>query len=134
MDTLSYNAPGILFPAISLLMLAFTNRFLGLSSLTRQLLDKYRESEDPNIEAQVRNLVIRISHIRFSQTFGILSMTFCTASILFIAIWNIGAWICFGLSLFSMLTSLVFSLLEIRLSVRALELEIHAVFSWDSSR
>ncbi|MEI1280600.1 DUF2721 domain-containing protein [Leptospira venezuelensis] len=124
MEVLTYNTPGILFPAISLLMLAFTNRFFGLTSLVRQLLDKYREHQDSALIAQIQNLKIRISQIRSAQAFGILSLTFCTISISLVAIWNMGAWYFFGFSLVSMLISLMYSLIEIQLSVKALEIEI----------
>ncbi|PJZ67694.1 DUF2721 domain-containing protein [Leptospira wolffii] len=126
MDLLSYNTPGLLFPAISLLMLAFTNRFFGLASLARQLLEKYRETKDELLVAQVKNLRFRISLVRFSQSFGILSLICCTLSIGFISLYNLLAWCLFGASLLFMILSLVYSLLEIHLSTKALKIEIEA--------
>lgn len=127
MDSLSYNTPGLLFPAISLLMLAFTNRFFGLASLARQLLEKYRETEEELLVAQVRNLRFRISLVRFSQSFGILSLICCTLSIGLVSFQNLAAWLFFGASLLFMILSLVYSLLEIHLSTQALKIEIEAV-------
>ena len=41
---LSINTPALLFPAITLLMLAYTNRFLALASLVRSLHDEYNQA------------------------------------------------------------------------------------------
>lgn len=129
MESLTYNTPGLLFPAISLLMLAFTNRFFGLTSLARQLLDKYRASKDEILLAQIQNLKLRISLVRFSQSFGILSLISCTLSIGFISFHNDLSWILFGASLLFMILSLVYSLLEIHLSTKALKIEIEAALN-----
>lgn len=124
MDLLSYNTPGLLFPAISLLMLAFTNRFFGLTSLARQLLEKYRETKEERLVVQVKNLRFRISLVRYSQSFGILSLISCTLSIGSISLHNNLAWFFFGASLLLMVLSLVYSLLEIHYSTKALKIEI----------
>ncbi|PJZ25676.1 hypothetical protein CH352_02505 [Leptospira hartskeerlii] len=124
MDSLSYNTPGLLFPAISLLMLAFTNRFFGLASLARQLLEKYRESREELLVAQVKNLRFRISLVRYSQSSRILSLISCTLSIGSISLSNNLAWFFFGASLLLMILSLVYSLLEIHYSTKALKIEI----------
>ncbi|TGK36645.1 DUF2721 domain-containing protein [Leptospira andrefontaineae] len=124
MGSLNYNTPGLLFPAISLLMLAFTNRFFGLASLARHLIQKYRETKDENLVLQIENLSFRISLVRFSQSFGILSLIFCTFSIAFIPILSLFAWCFFGSSLLFMIISLIFSLVEIHLSTKALNVEL----------
>jgi hypothetical protein len=75
---LSITTPALLFPAISLLMLAYTNRFLAIANLIRNLHDKYKK--DPNekhIVAQIRNLRVRIRLIRNMQAFGVISFLFC---------------------------------------------------------
>jgi hypothetical protein len=131
MNILSYNTPGLLFPAISLLMLAYTNRFFGLTSLVRQLLNKYQESKEAAIVPQIKNLKLRISLIRYSQSFGILSLILCTLSLGLVSISNAAAWVFFGSSLFLMILSLVYSLYEIHLSIKALEIEIEAVIKSD---
>ncbi|WP_039948511.1 DUF2721 domain-containing protein [Leptospira fainei] len=127
MNTLSYNTPGLLFPAISLLMLAYTNRFFGLTSLVRQLLNKYRESGEALIIPQITNLKLRISLVRYSQSFGILSLIFCVISLGLVSISNSVAWIFFAGSLFLMILSLIYSLYEIHLSIKALEIEIESI-------
>ncbi|EKP04670.1 PF11026 domain protein [Leptospira kirschneri str. 2008720114] len=79
MNPLSFNTPGLLFPAISLLMLAYTNRFLGLASLSRQLIGKFQENQNPDLLPQIRNLRFRLSLIRHTQSSGILSLLACTS-------------------------------------------------------
>ncbi len=127
MEPLTFSTPGILFPAISLLMLAYTNRFLGLASLSRTLLEKYREKKDEVILNQIITLRHRISLIRHTQSLGILSLIFCMSSIAFISLLNALAWIFFGISIVLMIGSLSFSFWEIHLSIRALDMEMEDV-------
>jgi len=123
---LTITTPGLLFPAISLLMLAYTNRFLALASLIRSLYDKYQA--DPNqkhIVVQIRNLRTRIRLIRSMQAFGVVSFLFCAICMFCIfKSWNDAAYIIFALSIISFVVSLIISLVEIILSVRALELAL----------
>lgn len=128
MSPLSYNTPGLLFPAISLLMLAYTNRFLGLASLARHLIARYREAPDARLRLQVDNLRERLSLLRQTQALGVLSLLVCTAS-LFALLFDrqIEACVLFAGALILMLVSLGVSLREIHLSVRALNVELDAV-------
>lgn len=125
MTPLSFNAPGMLFPAISLLMLAYTNRFLGLASLIRHLAAKSRDGHTAALAPQVSNLKLRLELLRHTQAMGILSLFCCTASILGIlfARQDIAAWL-FGIALALMMTSLSLSLVEIHLSIRAINVEL----------
>jgi len=123
---LSINTPALLFPAISLVMLAYTNRFLALSNRVRTLHDKYREQDDKGIiHGQIKNLRYRLKLIKHMQTLGVLSFLFCIACMLFVylQIYTL-AQIIFALSLLLFAASLFLSLLEIRLSTRAIELEL----------
>lgn len=43
---ISLTTPALLFPAISLLLLAYTNRFLTLAGLIRNLYKLYKEQPD----------------------------------------------------------------------------------------
>jgi hypothetical protein len=123
---LSITTPALLFPAISLLMLAYTNRFLALASLIRNLHDKYQH--DPNqkhIVEQIRNLRARIRLIRSMQAFGVISFLFCVVCMFCIFRgWNTAAYIIFALSIMAFVTSLILSLIEIILSTRALEVAL----------
>ena len=133
MADFSYSIPGLLFPAISLLMLAYTNRFFGLASLVRQLVDRYKKHPDTNIRPQINNLRIRIALIQYSQAMGVLSLLMCTSSMfaLFIEQQTI-ARIMFVCAMFFMVVSLVLALKEIHLSVRALNVEIDEILDSES--
>ncbi|AOP35065.1 hypothetical protein A0128_15170 [Leptospira tipperaryensis] len=132
MSPLSFNTPGLLFPAISLLMLAYTNRFLGLANLARQLIAKFQEKKDPDILSQIQNLRFRLSLIRHTQSMGILSLLSCTSCLTVLAFdLQQTAWFLFGLALLFLVASLCICLAEIHLSVRALDIEIHTLDKTD---
>ena len=82
---LSINTPALLFPAISLLMLAYTNRFLALASLIRNLHSQYNEHSDKEgLFRQIKNLRLRLRQIRLMQAFGVMSLFLCVLSMFFI--------------------------------------------------
>ncbi len=124
---ISINTPALLYPAITLLMLAYTNRFLGLAKLIRDLHAKYKLTNEDHdiIRDQIKNLKNRLNLIRQMQFTGILSFFLCVVCMIFIyfqqAEW---ALISFGASLFVLLYSLVLSLSEITISTKALEIEL----------
>jgi hypothetical protein len=117
--------PAVLFPAISLLLLAYTNRFLALAALIRSLHDKHRAQPDDLIVAQLGNLRHRVLLIRNMQALGVLSLLFCTACIFlfFVQRPRIAEYV-FGASLLLMVGSLTLSLWEIQISVNALNLHL----------
>jgi hypothetical protein len=124
---ISINTPALLFPAITLLMLAYTNRFLGLATLIRSLHTKYKQVQEDReiIRAQIRNLRKRLMLIKHMQGAGISSFFLCVLSMLFFYLENqVMAFSCFGLSLLFLLISLALSLNEIYISTRALEIEL----------
>src|SRR5918993_1805141 len=123
---LSITTPALLFPAISLLMLAYTNRFLALASLIRKLHDKYKQDPDQkHIVTQIRNLRARIRLIRSMQASGVVSFLFCVICMYCIFRgWEQASYWIFALSMVSFMLSLVLSLIEITLSMRALEVEL----------
>ena len=123
---LSITTPALLFPAISLLMLAYTNRFLALASLIRNLHDKYKKDPDQkHIVQQIRNLRTRIRLIRSMQAFGVVSFLFCVVCMYCIfRNWSGASFVIFAISIAAFMISLVISLVEISLSTKALELEL----------
>ena len=123
---LSITTPALLFPAISLLMLAYTNRFLALASLIRNLHDKYKKGpEQQHIVEQLKNLRARIRLIRSMQAFGVLSFLFCVVCMFCIFNgWQMASAVIFGISIVAFVISLLLSLTEITLSTKALELEL----------
>jgi len=123
---ITFTTPALLFPAISLLLLAFTNRFLAVASLIRQLHAKF--VIDPKkgvLKGQIDNLRKRLDLIRRMQIFSVMSFFCCVLSMFFIY-WsaiNIAGYL-FGLSMILLLISLGISLREVQISTRALEMEL----------
>lgn len=123
---ITLNTPALLFPAISLLLLAYTNRFVALANLVRKLHDEYKTGARERILVeQINNLRRRINYIRYMQGLGVFSFLLCVVCMYCIYNeWFDVARIVFALSLISLLVSLVLSLLEIIQSMNALELEL----------
>jgi hypothetical protein len=120
---LSLTTPALLFPAISLLMLAYTNRFLTIATIIRNLHDRYRNEATDNLLGQITNLRYRIYLIRNMQIFGVLSLLFCVISMfaLFAGWARAGQWT-FATALIFMMVSMLISLRELQISVGALDL------------
>lgn len=123
---LSINTPALLFPAITLLMLAYTNRFLSLASLVRSLHAEYiRGEKEKNILSQIKNIRSRLNLIRYMQSFGALSFLCCVICMyLIFRHWVVLSYWVFGFSLLFLLVSIFLSLVEINKSTRALELQL----------
>ncbi len=123
--TLPLTTPALLFPAISLLLLAYTNRFLVLAQLIRQLHGNNRVEVHDILERQIDNLRIRIVLTKVMQALGVLSFILCAAAMfwIFYGFPLLGEWF-FGASLISLTTSLLVSLYEILISTKAIELEL----------
>ena len=126
MIEININTPALLFPAITLLMLAYTNRFLSLASLVRKLHDEYHRGEkEKNILAQIRNIRTRLNLIRYMQGLGVLSFLCCVLCMYVIyRNWIMLAHWIFAGSLIFLLLSIILSLLEINKSTKAIELEL----------
>ena len=120
---INITTPALLFPAISLLMLAYTNRFLTLATIIRNLYDRYGSVPDDNLHRQIKNLRYRTYLIRNMQIFGVLSLLFCMISMfsLFAGWLSAGQW-AFGIALALMMVSMLISLRELQISVGALDL------------
>lgn len=120
---ISLTTPALLFPAISLLMLAYTNRFLTIATIIRNLHDRYKSEATDNVLGQIANLRYRIYLIRNMQIAGVLSLLFCVISMfaLFAGWITAGQWT-FALALILMMASMLISLRELQVSVGALDL------------
>jgi len=126
--SIEITTPALLFPAISLLLLAYTNRFLAIATLIRSLHQKHIENPDKDrdiVVGQIQNLKIRLKMIKYMQLFGILSFFMCVLS-MFMLFQNepqLGNYI-FGSSMLLLLVSLGLSVREIQISTKALNLEL----------
>lgn len=121
MQALNLTTPALLFSAISLIMLAYTNRFLAYTAVIRNLYAKYKENPDNTILRQIRNLKLRLFLTKWMQIFGITSLFLCvmTMFLIYIDYQEIAVWV-FGAGLLLLLTSLAFLIKEIQISTRAL--------------
>lgn len=122
---LALTTPALLFPAISLLLLAYTNRFLALAALMRDLDGRYRANPDPKIRGQLANLRYRLIIIRNMQVFGVASFALSVLCMILIFLGQVAVatWV-FAASLLLLLVSLALSLREIQVSIDALTLQV----------
>lgn len=122
---LTLTTPALLFPTVSLILLAYTNRFLAVAALIRKLSAQYKDEPDKNIAAQIKSLKLRVRLIRDMQMLSIFALflsVLCMFS-LFSGEELIAKYI-FGSSLISMLISLSMSFREIQISTHALSIQL----------
>ncbi len=120
---INLTTPALLFPTVSLLMLAYTNRFLTIATIIRNLHDRYKEDQSENLLGQISNLRFRVYLIRNMQIFGVMSLLMCVVSMfaLFAGWIAAGKW-SFAIALILMIISMLISLRELMISVGALDL------------
>jgi Protein of unknown function (DUF2721) len=135
MNEISINTPSLLFPAISLLMLAYTNRFYAIASRVRTLHEEYNnDGNKAIIFKQIKNLRRRLNMIRNMQALGVASFLCCIICMYFIFSSNMQiAHILFVISILCLVASLFISLAEIIISTRALELDLSDIEGLESS-
>ncbi|MCC7504316.1 MAG: DUF2721 domain-containing protein [Saprospiraceae bacterium] len=120
---LTIQTPALLFPAVSLLMLAYTNKFLAIANLIRKLYSDYEEKQQLHLLYQISNLKRRLQLIRWMQVMGVASILGCVVTMFFVyEEWQMWAKVLFAGSLLLMIVSLVICLVELFLSAGALRL------------
>lgn len=135
MQQLTLTTPALLFSAISLIMLAYTNRFLAYSAVIRSLHDKYIQNKDSVLIKQIKNIKQRLYLTRSMQIFGITSLLLCVITMFLIYIeQNIIATYTFGLALLLLIVSLSLLIVEIQISVKALEHHISDIEGHEDSK
>lgn len=122
METLTLTTPAVLFSAISLIMLAYTNRFLAYASVIRNLHDKYLVKKDDSLLLQIQNLKKRLYLTKWMQIFGISSLLLCVLTMFLIYVEEplFAAYI-FGFALILLILSLALLIKEINISNQALQ-------------
>ncbi|MEG1616044.1 MAG: DUF2721 domain-containing protein [Bacteroidales bacterium] len=128
MEELTLTTPSLLFSAVSLIMLAYTNRFISYAQLVRNLAEDYEEHPSKELVDQIRNLRRRLYLIRLMQVLGIVSLFLCvgTMFLLYIGLQTVAVYL-FGLGMFSLIASLGVSIQEITISVKALEIRLNKI-------
>ncbi len=128
MAPLDLSTPSLLFPAVSLLFLAYTNRFLHLASLVRQLHRDWTERHDDSLRAQIENMRRRLALIRWMQLLGAVSILLCVVAMVAVMLGaDLVGWIAFLAALVLMASSLVLLVLEIACSGGALQILLNRV-------
>ena len=128
MTPLTISTPALLFPAVSLLFLAYTNRFLHLAALVRQLHRDWTERQDDCLRAQIDNMRKRLALIRWMQLLGAVSILLCVVAMVAVMLEAEPAgWIAFLAALLFMGGSLVCLILEIACSGGALKILLDRV-------
>ena len=122
---MTLGTPALLFPAISLLLLAYTNRFLALSSVVRGLHAQYQQNRSKLLVAQIHNLRTRLELIRKMQGTGVIALFLCVVAmfLLFAGVPRVAKGV-FGVSLLMMMASLLISVREIQLSSGAMKIQL----------
>lgn len=125
MEELTLITPTFLFSAISLILLAYTNRFLSYAQLVRNLKDKYMQDRSAITKAQIMNLRKRLALTKYMQLCGVVSLLLCVMTMFLIYMGSqiLSAYI-FGLALLLLITSLGLSVWEIQISVNSLKLHL----------
>ncbi len=124
-EAFTLTTPALLFSAISLILLAYTNRFVAYTTVIRNLYKQYKENPTSVLKGQIENLRRRLYLIRTMQIFGVVSLFLCvvTMFLIFVGIKLIGAYV-FGVALILLCISLAYSLWEIQISIKSMELHL----------
>jgi hypothetical protein len=123
--TLSLETPALLFSATSLILLAYTNRFLTIAQIVRSLKKNYEDNHNKSILLEIKNLNLRLTLIRYMQLFGVMCLFLSVFAmlLLYVSQETIGIYV-FGSSLLCLLISLGISFWEISISVNALRVHL----------
>jgi hypothetical protein len=121
----TFATPALLFPAVSLLFISYTNRFISYADLVRRLHERWRNEGSADVERQISNLRRRIVLIRNMQIAGALSLLACVVCMILLLFGlTIAAETAFAVALFGMLLSLALLVVEVSISVRALGVQL----------
>jgi len=125
MEELTLTTPSILFSAVSLILLAYTNRFLSYAQVIRNLKAEHDKNPTPITQRQLDNLRKRLYMSRSMQIFGVSSLLLCVLCTFLIYIgFQTAAVYTFGVALVLLVISLWISIREVVISVQALEVHL----------
>ena len=128
---LNLSIPALLFPAISLTMLAYNARYLAIAALIRELHKRYQNQSSSPVKRQIKQLRRRLGIIKAMQAMAIISFLLAVITMFFIYIEKmVWANIAFGVSLVALMISLSLSFLEVQLSTQALEIQLKSDFDY----
>ncbi|MCL6263553.1 DUF2721 domain-containing protein [Craterilacuibacter sp. RT1T] len=115
--------PGLLFPALCMLLIAYTNRFLALAGIIRNLCKEYQSARDRKIILQISSLRRRLRLTQYMQLCCMAALLGCVLALFSILMRRPHyAYYSFSTSISLMLASLLLSLYELKLSSDALNI------------
>ena len=125
MEELTLITPTFLFSAVSLILLAYTNRFLSYTSLVRNLKVKYMENKSSVTKAEIENLKKRLKLTRLMQLYGVASLLLCVATmfLIYIGLQTVSA-VIFAVALLFLIISLALSVWEINISSKSIQIHL----------
>ena len=122
---LTLSIPALLFPAISLSMLAYNARYLAIAALIRQLHKQFEETSAQPLKQQIHYLRNRLGIIKNMQASAIISFLLAAVTMFLIYVeMMVLANVFFGISLVFLMVSLILSFLEVQLSTKALSVQL----------
>ncbi|MEM8999110.1 MAG: DUF2721 domain-containing protein [Bacteroidota bacterium] len=123
---LNLSIPALLFPAISLTMLAYNARYLAIAALIRQLHGEFQKTQATPLKRQIESLRKRLNIIKNMQASAIISFLLAAVSMFLIYVeFTVWANVIFGISLIALMLSLLLSLIEVQLSTKALGIQLN---------
>lgn len=124
-EQITLTTPALLFSAISLILLAYTNRFLAYAALIRTLHEKFKSDPNELLKSQIANIRKRLYLTKNMQIMGVASLFLCvgTMFLIFVGQLVVAVWV-FGVALLMLIASLGISIFEIQISVKALSLHL----------
>ncbi len=127
-EAFTLTTPALLFSAISLILLAYTNRFVAYTAVIRNLYKQYKENPTSVLKGQIVNLRRRLYLIRTMQIYGVVSLFLCvvTMFLIFVGFKLVAAYM-FAVALVLLCISLAYSIKEIHISVRSMELHLSSM-------
>lgn len=125
MEELTLITPTFLFSAVSLILLAYTNRFLAYTSLVRNLKVKYMENKSSVTKAEIENLKKRLKLTRLMQLYGVASLLLCVATmfLIYIGLQTVSV-VIFAVALLFLIISLALSVWEINISSKSIQIHL----------
>jgi len=125
---LTISTPGLIFPSISFLLIAYSNRFLAIATLIRDLKTKFSENKEEILLQQIKNLRYRLKLIRWMQAVAVFGMLMALMSIFALYLGHEAAGhVLFIMAAVLVATSLSIALVEIMFSGRALDYELQDI-------
>lgn len=125
LNQLTLTTPALMFPTISLLLLAYTNRFLSLATLIRNLSDSYQDKPSDKLLQQILSLRKRLNLIKWMQVSGVSSLLLSVFVMFFLYIgWTVTGHLIFAIAMILLIVSLLLSVEELYVSNEALNIRL----------